>query len=51
MTPEQLGGLALAVTCGVPFVSGFALAWWLHGRVQTYGPLGALLPGWLRERI
>ena len=51
MNAQQIGLIALCLVSGLPFAAGFALAWWLRDRVTAYGPLGAVLPGWLRERI
>ncbi len=51
MTERELGLLFLCGCTGAPLMFGFTFGYWLRGRVQRYGPLGALLPGWMRDRI
>lgn len=51
MTESQAGLILLCGCAGAPLMFGFTFGFWLRGRVDTYGVLGAFLPGWLRDRF
>lgn len=47
----RIGLMLLCGMSGGPLVIGLAAGWWLRGRVIAYGPFGALLPRFVRERM
>ena len=49
--PARTGLMLLCCMTGGPLAVGLGFGWWLRGRVSVYGPLGALLPRFLRERM